>query len=208
MKEELLSAIEKYRNTLTLELDKLFWKHFKRIVKNDAYINKFIDIVNVCINISHQPLHFRVSTTIIIPKPNKKFYNSPKVFWPIILPNTISKLLEKVISERLQFTSISNNFIHSYQLGGLKQQSTIDTDVVLTYFIYTEWVKNLTTSILDFDIAQFLPLLNHQLLLLILNKASFNPKVLSFQNYSVDKKTKYFWNSFSSPFFNVDVGVG
>ena len=36
LKEELLSAIEKYRNTLTLELDKLFWKHFKRIVKNDA----------------------------------------------------------------------------------------------------------------------------------------------------------------------------
>ena len=29
-----------------------------------------------------------------------------------------------------------------------------------------------------------------------------------FSNYLVDRKTKYLWNNFSSPFYNIDIGVG
>ena len=59
-----------------------------------------------------------------------------------------------------------------------------------------------------FDIAQFFLLLNHQLLPMILDKASFDFKIfLFFQNYLVSKKTKYLWNYFSSSFFNINIGV-
>ena len=57
-----------------------------------------------------------------------------------------------------------------------------------------------------FDIAQFFLLLNHQLLLLILNKAGFNSRIGI--NYLVDRKTKYLWNNFSFLFFNINVGIG
>ena len=61
---------------------------------------------------------------------------------------------------------------------------------------------------LVFDIMQFFPLLNHQLLLLILNKARFDWKVSTFfSNYLVNRKTKYSWNNFYSPLYNVDVGI-
>jgi len=64
-------------------------------------------------------------------------------------------------------------------------------------------------STLVFDITQFFPSLNHQLLSLIFDKVGFDPKVaFFFCNYLVGKKTQYFWNNFSSPLFNVDVGVG
>ena len=60
-----------------------------------------------------------------------------------------------------------------------------------------------------FNITQFFPSLNHHLLLLILNKAGFNQKILTFfSNYLVNRKTKYLWNNFSSPLCNVNVGVG
>jgi len=63
-------------------------------------------------------------------------------------------------------------------------------------------------STLAFNITQFFPLLNYQLLSLILDKAGFDHKILSFfKNYLVGKKTKYLWNSFSFPFCNVDIGV-
>jgi len=29
-----------------------------------------------------------------------------------------------------------------------------------------------------------------------------------FSNYLVNRKTKYLWNNFSSPFYNIDTGVG
>ena len=105
--------------------------------------------------------------------------------------------------------AISNNFIHQYQLGDLKQWSITDAEVVLTHFICSKWVKNLSTSPLAFDITQFFPSLNHQLLPLIFLKTSFDSKVLFFfQDYLVGKKTSYFSNNFSSPSFNVNVGVG
>ena len=54
---------------------------------------------------------------------------------------------------------------------------------------------------LALNIAQFFPSLNHYLLPLILDKASFDPKVSSFfQNYLVGRKTKYLWNNF---FFSI-----
>ena len=177
-REKIISTIEKYNNSSTSGLDKVLWRYLKKIVKDVVHLNKFIDNANVYIDIGHWPLHFKVSSTIIIPKPNKVFYNFSNTYWPIILLNTISKLFEKVISERLQFLLISNNFIHSCQLSGLKQQSITDADIVLTYFIHMGWVKNLFTSILMFDITQFFPLLDHQLLPLILDKAGFDSKIL------------------------------
>jgi len=145
-------------------------------------------------------------TSIIIPKPNKE---SPKLFKPIVLLNTISKLIKKVIGERLQFYSISNNSTHPSQLGRLKQWSIINAGVALTYFICSGWVKNINTSTLAFDIAQFFPFLNYQLLLRIFDKASFDLKVSRFfENYLVEQKTQYVWNFFSSFLFNIDIGVG
>jgi len=84
-----------------------------------------------------------------------------------------------------------------------------DTGITLTYFIQLSWVKNNMTNTLTFDITQFFPSLNHCLLPLILRKARFDPKVDHFfSNYLVGRKTWYFWNNFSSFFFNVDIGVG
>jgi len=62
---------------------------------------------------------------------------------------------------------------------------------------------------LAFNIVQFFPSLNHQLLSLILNKAKFDQKVSTFfSNYLVNRKTKYLWNNFSPPLCNIDVGIG
>jgi len=139
--------------------------------------------------------------TVVIPKPNKKSYDSSKSFRPIVLLNTVGKLIEKVIGERLQFTMAANDFIYSSQLGGLKFKSTTDADIALTYIIQTGWVKNLSISTLAFDIAQFFPLLNHCLLTLIIKKVGFDNCIVSFF-------ANYFWNNFMSPIFNVNVGVG
>ena len=121
----------------------------------------------------------------------------------------MGKLFEKIIREKMQFLTISNDFIHPYQLGGLKHRSTTDANIALTHLIWSDWVKNLTTSILAFNIAQFFPSLNHQLLPLILDKTGLDQKVLAFfKNYLVGRKTKYFWNRFLFLFCNIYVGVG
>jgi len=68
----------------------------------------------------------------------------------------------------------------------------MDAGIALTHVIWSGWVKNKTTSILAFDIAQFFPSLNHCLLTLSLKKAGLNPKVTSFfVDFLVRRKTNY-----------------
>jgi len=84
----------------------------------------------------------------------------------------------------------------------------MDAGVALTHIIRSEWAKNLTTSTLAFNIAQFFPSLNHQLLPFILNKTGLDQKIsMFFKNYLVGRKTKYLWNDFISLFLNVNIGV-
>ena len=145
---------------------------------------------------------------IIIPKLKKPSYDLSKSFQPIVLLNTIGKLFEKMIGERLQFLLISNNFVHLCQLDELKHRSTTNAGIALTHLIRVGWVKNLTISTLAFNIVQFFPLLNHQILSLILAKAGFNHKVSTFfRNYLIGWKTKYLWKNFSSFFCNIDIGA-
>ena len=114
-----------------------------------------------------------------------------------------------MIGEHLQFHTISNYFIHPSQLRGLKLRSIMDAGVVLIHIIHLEQVKNLTTSTLAFNIVQFFLFLNHQLLSLILDKVELDHKILTFfKNYLIGRKTKYLWNEFTSPSFNVNIGVG
>ena len=71
------------------------------------------------------------------------------------------KLIEKVISNRLQFHLSANGFLDSHQFGGIWQQSTTDAEIYLTHLIRAGWLRQCHTSILAFDIAQFFPSLNH-----------------------------------------------
>ena len=129
---------------------------------------------------------------VVIPKPNKTSYNNPKAFRPIVLLNTLGKLIEKVIAERLQHLVASNDFIHPSQLGGLKFKSTTDAGIVLTHLIRSGWAKGRSTSSLAFDISQFFPSLNHRLLVLILEKAGLDAKVTNFfANYLIQRSTSY-----------------
>ena len=208
-KEEFGQALTKCNNSSALGPDKLMWRHLKIILKQDVCLSHIINIANMCINLGHWPDHFKRSTMVIISKPNKPAYDNSKSFCPIILLNTISKLIEKVIAERLQFHVVNNDFVHLSQLGGLKFKSTTNAGIVLTHIIRSGWIKNKTTSILAFNIAQFFPSLNHHLLTLSLSKVGLNPKVISFfEDFLVKRKTNYMWNKLSSPTYKVNVGVG
>ena len=131
------------------------------------------------------------------------------MFCPIVLLNMLGKLIEKVITERIQFTVTKNNFIYSCQLGRLKFKSTTDAGVALTHIVRSGWAKGKTTRTLTFDISQFFPSLNHRLLTTILNKVGLEPKVSRFfADYLVQRKTNYLWNNLQSPDFEVNIGVG
>lgn len=134
-KEEFKTTISKCNDSYISRLDKILWKILKQVINNDLYLIFIINIVNACINLGYWPSYFKMLILIIITKPNKILYDSSKSFCSIVLLNTLGKLIEKIIGERMQFHFISNNFIYPNQLGGLKQYSTLNTDIFLTHLI-------------------------------------------------------------------------
>jgi len=80
LEKEFVSTITKCNNLLTLEPDKLSWRHLKRCVKDITFFRKLIAIANACIELGYWLLYFKVLMSIIIPKSNKKLYDSPKNF--------------------------------------------------------------------------------------------------------------------------------
>ena len=106
-----------------------------KIVGNAKYITNIVNIASLYINLSYWPSYFKKLLLIIISKLNKPLYNTPKIFYSIILLNILGKLIEKVISSRLQIHSITTNFIYQNQIGGIKQQLIIDIGIYLTYLI-------------------------------------------------------------------------
>ena len=62
-------------------------------MKDDDCITNVIKIANACIDLEYWPNDFKISSMIIIPKPNKLSYDSPKSFRPIVLLNTLEKLV-------------------------------------------------------------------------------------------------------------------
>ena len=135
---EFTSAISKYNNSFTSSPNKLSRRYLKTIINDPRCLRKFVDIADTCFKLGYWPLHFKILTSIIISKSNKELYDSSKSFRPIVLLNTIGKLIEKVISKRFQFYLISNNFIHLSQLDGLKQHLIVNAGVSLTHFIHSE----------------------------------------------------------------------
>ena len=191
-KEKLKQVIAKCNDSLAPGPDKLSWRHLKIIIKQDKCLTNIINIANMCINLEHWLDYFKHSSTIIIPKPNKPSYNHAKIFCPIVLLNTLGKLIEKVIAKRIQFTVTKNNFIHPCQLGGLKFKSTMDTGVALMHIVRSRWAKGKSISTLAFDISQFFLFLNHNLLTTVLSKVGLEPKVSKFfVDYVVKRKTNY-----------------
>ena len=79
-KQELIDTLEKCNNSSALNPDKLTWSHIKSIMRDNNCLLKFVDIANICIDLGHWLSHFKMSTIIIIPKPNKSAYNSPKSY--------------------------------------------------------------------------------------------------------------------------------
>lgn len=139
-KAEFTDVTSKYNNSSTPDSDYLSWSYVKVLIKDNKYITNLVNIANSCINLSIWPTHFKKSTSIIISKLNNSSYNTSKTFLLIIFPNIISKLIEKVISNRIWCYLIALNFIHLIQIDNIKQWSTINARVYLTYLIHMEWL--------------------------------------------------------------------
>jgi len=132
---EIIDAISKCKNSLTSEPNHLSWLYIKVLVADSRCPKNIVNIINICITYHYWLTHFKKSTSIVIPKPNKTSYDTSKLFCSIVLLNILDKIIEKFISKRLQFQAILLGFFYPNQVDGSKQRFSVNTGVYLNYLI-------------------------------------------------------------------------
>ncbi|KAI0995005.1 hypothetical protein K3495_g13177 [Podosphaera aphanis] len=119
-----------------------------RLLKNcSKTLSKVLaELFNACLRLGYHPNKFKESTTIVIRKPQKPSYDTPKSYRPIALLNTMGKLLEKLVANRISDAAENYNLLPDEQTGARLKRSTISAVELLTEQIHTIWGKSKKTS--------------------------------------------------------------
>jgi retron-type reverse transcriptase len=98
-----------------------------------------VRIFNQSLRLGYCPQHFRKSTTVVLRKPGKANYTTPKAYRPIALLNTIGKIMDSIVARRLSYMAETHQLLPQRHMGGRKQRSTEHALHRIIDNIYEAW---------------------------------------------------------------------
>ena len=207
-KQEVLDMLKLTSNASAPGPDEVTWHHIKEIIDMDGVLEAITRLFNNICDKGVWPSWFKVSVSVIIPKPKKADYSVPKSYRPIALLNTMGKLLTKIIANRMQHDAAAFGLLHEGQCGGVQKHATIDAGLVLLDFINTNHERGWHTSVCAIDVAQFFPSLDHSAVTLILAKLGFPSTLVGLMaSYFSGRTTSYRWDTATSQPFDFSMGT-
>lgn len=115
-----------------------------------SVISRLVDIFNASISLSHIALTWKNANVTMVPKPQKNL-KCVESYRPISLLNTLSKLLERVIKNRLECWIDRDNILSNNQCGFRRNHSTREHLLRLTQDCQQAFNKNMAVGALFFD---------------------------------------------------------
>ena len=121
-------------------------------------------------------------TTVVLRKEGKADYSIPGSYRPIALENTLSKILEKVIADRMADTAEEHALLPQSQMGARKNRSTLSALTLLAATIKSAWAmrRDFVVSMLSLDISGAYDNVPHERLLYILRAKGFPEWIIQF----------------------------
>jgi hypothetical protein len=118
------------------------------------------------------PRTLQDSITVVLRKDKKQDYSLPSSYRPIALENTLAKVIEKIVAERLIEAAEANNLLPWNQLGGRKERSSVSAIQLLSSCIHTAWKAKpgCVVSMLSLDLSAAFDNVSHERLIWILRK--------------------------------------
>ena len=196
---EVKTTLQTTINTSAPSTDHVTWRHLKILLSNYKVAAAVTTLYNCIIDEGIWPTPLKESLSIIIPKPGKSDYSTPKAYHPTVLLSVLGKLLTKILAKQLQYKAIAFNLLYPSQFGGIQKHTTTDVGLILTDIIVKARERGLFTSVLALDITQFFPSLNHSAMAHILTKLGFNQKIVRFAaSFFTNQTTCFKWGSAES----------
>jgi len=125
----------------------------------------------------------------VLDNPGKPSYDSPASFRVIVLLQTVSKILERVVASRLSLTARTLKLVHSNQYGSLPTLSSFDVAISLVDTVRTLQRPGLRVSTLFLDIKGGFDNINASTLCSSLKKAGVPHYMVSWIGSFLSQRT-------------------
>ena len=108
-------------------------------------------LANHSIRLGHYPKCFKSATCIVLPKANKTSYKEAKSYRPISLLSHVSKIIESIMTSRVQYELSKSDRLPETHFGCRKGTGTDDALFFVTEFIRKAWNEKKVVAALALD---------------------------------------------------------
>lgn len=114
--------------------------------------NRVCTLFRACVDVGYHPQAFKTATVVVIPKPGKGDYSTPRSFRPISLLSVLGKGLERLYARRLAWGALEHQVVGPAQFGALRNRGAVDLTSALVYDIERAKARGKVSSVVTMDI--------------------------------------------------------
>jgi ribonuclease HI len=100
---------------------------------------------------------WKISTTVVLRKPGKLRYDTPKAYRPIALLNTLAKVLTAIVTDVMTYYTEKYQLLPANHFGGRPGRTTTDAVHLLVHKIKDAWRKRQVAAVLFLNIEGAFP---------------------------------------------------
>ncbi|GBM65132.1 Retrovirus-related Pol polyprotein from type-1 retrotransposable element R1 [Araneus ventricosus] len=149
-KTEVWSALKQTNRKKAPGLDRIQYEIIVAI--NNKSPQLFVSLFNRCLDLGHFPRPWKKAKLVLLNKPGKDT-TDPRAYRPICLLSTMSKVLDKLVSQRILHQFHSNNLLNPLQHEFLADRSCETTGYDLKEVILDKVEGNLGVCMVSLDVA-------------------------------------------------------
>jgi len=151
------------------------------LTKNaDLIIVRLLPIYKAMLEKSLMYKPWKEFATVVLRKPGKPRYDMLKAYRPIVLLNTMWKVITAIITNHITYVMEKHQLLPANHFGGCPGRMTTDAMYLLTNKVKAAWRADKVTLVLFLDIEGAFPNVNPEILVHNLRKRKVPTKYTSF----------------------------
>lgn len=166
--------------------------------------------ISNCLAAGAIPARLKDSITVTLRKEAKPDYSLPGSYRPIALENTLAKVIEKVVADRISAAAEAHALLPWNQMGARRGRSTISAISLLTSCVQTAWKAKpgCVVSMLSLDIQGAFDNVAHKRLLWILDRKGYPEWVVqTVHSFLTDRRTRITFSGYESEWVRTQTGI-
>jgi len=179
---------------------------WKRVYRTAPHL--IHDLLAPLVTYGSHPLTLKRADGIVLDKPRKPSYDSPSSFRVIVLLQTFSKILERIMNSRLSCVALATGLLNPHQWGSLAGLSASDAVTTLTHEVKTLQMAGRKFSTLFLDIKGGFDNVNPSCLCGMLRAKGVNPYLVSWtRSFLSGRSCRLLYQGSPKVFAPVSVGT-